>query len=468
MRDITTRAYFMLVFVSCSLLGQAVAKPVHDSYWPYKNQPSTMFQSVLGPQSGDVAFVINGRPASFDKADVDLVSLESQIDEALRAMKQLQQNGQTTVSLMVAPVSKLAKIEKAIKSVGGSQLQTKRFGDSIEILYVMPNTFDQMEFDHIALLDAKACLRARMGDFSIALRTMLESLEIKRKAFGAESAQVANQLVDLGLLSQDRQKYQDMIKYLSDAIRIRSINGSDSELAATFNLLSIAYEMAGEAGKAAGAKMRAESILQNLNIDVDKRPVPESIQVGYHRWEKISRRIVDANAGIKEGQSRTRAEVEAIKKELYNIVYEEENARRQAEEAARLAKLEEQRRKMLEENEKLLEGRPDLTGCKFLEKSTIGIALAGSLEFYAANVDIGPTYRRLDNKTVAKIVNGNYSIEGEAGDWVVRVTSTFEGTNRVDKWKMKASTEKLRMIELVGVDTQDPYPVILVGKLKGK
>lgn len=109
----------------------------------------------------------------------------------------------------------------------------------------------------------------------------------------------------------------------------------------------------------------------------------------------------------------------------------------------------------------LLKTRPDIVGIEWWG--------GGSMRFYSSGkCDIVPDYKKLDGKTVAGIVDGSWTLENLSTgsfDWVIRVTSTFEGTQRVDKWKLLPSSKKLGQIMLMGAPVQKPYSQILFGNL---
>lgn len=463
-RSFRLLALLVILFLPCASSAECRQK---DEHWPYKSEPETAFQKVLGPAAADATFIINGRPVGFSACTMDLKNLQSQIGQTLRdAEENATTNGEPVV-VADEPLCYLKNVKYAIANLSNPAIHMFVGPGGVQVTYSPPA--EKLGEEDIRLYDALASICARQHDYSAAYHNMMKSLERKRAAFGPSSDRVIEQLVDIACLHEDTHNYNAAEKYFRQALDITKATHSDNsrEHSAIMMQLSNMLNSAGKHIDANNARAEAVKTVSHIH-DVAERPIPEGIMGGHHSWTPITQEVTQIASVVNQSASRRKADVEAMRQTLYNLIHEQELAKQRAEDAKRRAGEDERKRKIREENEKLLGAFPNLVGITFINRIS---GLGGYLKFVSSDeVDIAPDYEKLDAKTVAKKVGGTYQIRNDgtpkSQDWIVRVKSQFDGTDRIDEWHIRPGDEIIGEVFLDGIETQKPYPAFLKGTLK--
>jgi hypothetical protein len=446
--------------------GYCHAYSENERHWPYQQIPVTTFGKVIGPNAADASFVINGRPISFTKADRRLPLIQKQIAATLKEAEAMAKSNGRPVTVSTEPIQYLKNVKQTLAALCNPSLKMTASRDYVSVIYTPP--YEHLGDNDIVLYDALASICARQQEFPDSYKNMLKSLERKKEIYGAQSDEVAQQLIDIAALNEDVHNYNASERAYRQAYEtIKGIHGESSkESAAVLMQLSHNLASAGRKAESQATGQQALGVMNRLGIRNAGYGLPLSCS---HSWQDVAPDITSIISAVEQDNARRKADVDAMKQSLHSMIHEEEIARRRAQEALNKAAREALQQKIIEENEKLLGKNPNVSGIRFYNRAT---DTAGSLKFMNdGTVEIVPEYLRLDGVTQPPAKQGTWKIDDDSDnpekpDPIVRVVSTAD--QRIDKWHINVSNQILGEIYLDALEPKKPYPSYLKGQAKIK
>lgn len=446
----------------------------NEKHWPYHQLPATSFARVIGPHAADASFIINGRPITFEKTDVDLAGMEKQINATLKDAEETAKSNGKPVIVSTEPIDYLKNVKESLATLGNPHLRMSVGGDYVQVIYTPP--FQRLGDADITLYDALASICARQHEYSSAYQNMAKSLERKREVFGPNSDEVAQQIVDIAALNEDSRNFNAAEKYYRQALDVVTTNHGPNSKEAAGVLMQLSHCLASSpANRAADADKegrQAIAIMNSLGIKHVGYGLPMSAN---HSWGSVTQGVTGIISALAQDTSRRKADVDSMRQTLYNMIHEEEIAAKRKRDAEEAALREARQQKIYEENVKLLGKAPSVGGQKFYNAEP---ATAGFIAFFAGGeAEIGPSYAKVNRDAAAQVP------KGLAGQWkqvqdmdsdgdevinnIIKIVSTESGNQRVDTWKVDCSRDALGEAVLTQVTVEKPYPTYLRCKMKG-
>lgn len=459
--------YTLLAIASFGITTQCCqAYSENERHWPYQQIPVTTFGKVIGPNAADASFIINGRPITFTKADRRLPAIQKKIAATLKEAEAMAKSNGRPVIVSTEPIQYLKNVKQTLTALGNPSLRMTASRDYVSVVYTPP--YERLGDNDIVLYDALASICARQQEIPDSYKNMLKSLVRKKEIYGAQSDEVAQQLIDIAALNEDAHNYNASEKTYRQAYEIVKGNHGESskESAAVLMQLSHNLASAGRKAESQATGQQALGVMNSLGVRNTGYGLPLSSS---HSWQDVTPDISNIISAVDQDNARRKADVDAMKQSLHSMIHEEEIARRRKQEALNKAAREALRQKIMEENEKLLGKHPNVSGIRFYNRET---DTAGSLKFMNdGTAEIVPEYTRLDGVTQPPAKQGTWKIDDDSDDPekpepIVRVVSTAD--QRIDKWHISVSDQILGEINLDAVEPKKPYPSRLQGRAKIK
>lgn len=296
-------AILALTSLGLSIFASAASAET-DYLWPYEQLSLTSFARVVGPNAADASFIINGRPMGFGKIDPELQELGKEIQLLLKDAEQAKESTSQAVVLLTEPISYLKNAREALANLGNPSLKLTESGDLLEVLFTPPRW--SLGYMEITLYDALAAINARTREFGNAYSNMAKSYELKKKAYGLDSDEVAQQLIDIASLNEDAHNYNAAEKYFKQAYDIAKRTHGENSKEASAVLMQLCMVPHGGCPSAGN---NALSIMDRLGIKTAGFNLPNSKP---HFWTAEKSNVKSVLSSAKQAVARQKAEITAM------------------------------------------------------------------------------------------------------------------------------------------------------------
>ncbi len=177
--------------------------------------------------------------------------------------------------------SKLGEFDTALRNliIAKKMLQNKEFENVEERKLVV-----------IRLLHAYAAIKMQKGKLDEAQDVFLQILEIKREE-KIKGLSMSSVLVNLGIISWHKGKYEDALKYYHRALKRLDRPISNEMVSSIFNNIAIVYEQQGELEKALKFYQKSLELLKAENLKFQEGAILQNIGNIYRLQGKTKRSL---------------------------------------------------------------------------------------------------------------------------------------------------------------------------------